>query len=188
MGTKDFLIYGIQVVTCLFGAFGGFLIKVAPPDQTNVKAIVGTTEFLALIILLIIKAVSRTSASKNQNKRWLSVGILFFVFAIAIVVAYIPLATRTLYEFPPGASDLYVVGDLTPKATAYMARHPELFPDLKQKDQWWVNLQNAFDYREIFTAGSIHSAGLKLSCLYALLILALTTSVFCLLEANASSP
>jgi hypothetical protein len=45
MKAKAPLMYALQVVGCLFGAFGGFLVKVAPPDQTHVKAILGITQF-----------------------------------------------------------------------------------------------------------------------------------------------
>src|SRR5579864_1135681 len=79
---KNLLASFIEVVTFLFAAFGGFLKKVAPPDQAGAQYPVGIMSFLMLILLLAISAIARKTSAKTAFKRWVGGGLILFVFAL----------------------------------------------------------------------------------------------------------
>jgi hypothetical protein len=79
---KKVLVSFIQVVLFLFLAFGGFLKKIAPPDETKTSYYVGILSFLVLITLLIVSAVARRAPGQKHRPARIKPRIVCFFFAI----------------------------------------------------------------------------------------------------------
>ncbi|PWT90981.1 MAG: hypothetical protein C5B54_06195 [Acidobacteria bacterium] len=175
---KKLLTSFIEVVTFLFASFGGFLKKIAPPDQVGASYPVGIMSFLMLIILLAISAIGRQAATKTAFKRWISAGIVLFILALPACFLYPYMLSH--YTYPQqselvkrriGASDEY----LTPDARQYRAANPnasseELDRNLPDGDVW--------------AKAGLERTELRLLVAYACLVLSLSGAIFCLLEAN----
>jgi hypothetical protein len=54
-----------EVVTFILASFGGYLKNIAPPDPVGASFPVGALWFLALILLMIIAAISRKGTSEK---------------------------------------------------------------------------------------------------------------------------
>lgn len=175
---KTLLASSIQVVTFLLAAFGGFLKRIAPPDETGASYAVGVMSFLTLIALMIVSAIARNGPKQKAYKNWMITGIVLFIVGVAASFAYPFFLSQ--YTFPQqseprsrriSSSDSY----LTPDAQRYKHDHPdagaeELIQNLPDEDVW--------------TRAGIMRAQLWLLLAYASLVLSLAGAVFCLLEAN----
>jgi hypothetical protein len=124
---KRILTSFIEVVTFLLAAFGGFLKKIAPPDQVGASYPVGAMSFLALIALMIVSIMGRNWAAKVARRRWTMAGSILFVLAITSCFVY-PY-TLASYTYPHqnelknrhiNASDNY----FTPDARQYKLANP----------------------------------------------------------------
>jgi cytochrome c-type biogenesis protein CcmH/NrfG len=177
---KSLLASSIEVVTFLLAAFGGFLKRIAPPDQTGASYAVGVMSFLTLIALMIVSAIARNKPGQKARKNWIQAGIVLFLIAIVSSFAYPSFLGQ--YTFPQqsepmsrriSAADSY----LTPDAQRYKHDHPqataeELIQNLPDDDVW--------------TRAGITRAQSWLLLAYASLVLSLAGAIFCLLEANLS--
>jgi hypothetical protein len=176
---KALLASFIEIVTFLFASFGGFLGKIAPPQQTQAPYTVGVMSFLALIILLITSAISRSVAINKYRRSWIIAGALAFVLALPPTFLYHEALVEHTWSLP-GESVLRVRGDYTDDVKKFLKIHPEEGTPGK--------LIQDFDINEIWTEDSLRQAESKLVRLYAWLVLSLSTSIFCLLEANVVEP
>ena len=175
---KTLLASFIEVVTFLLAAFGGFLKKIAPPDQTGASYAVGIMSFLMLIALLIVSAIARNAAKETAYKNWMTAGIILFTLAVVASFGYPFMLSH--YTYPQNAdpssrhissSDRYLTSD----AQRYKHDHPEATAeDLDQ------NLPDG----GIWTRTGIARTELWLLASYASLVLSLAGAIFCLLEAN----
>jgi hypothetical protein len=175
---KTLLASFIEVVTFLLAAFGGFLKKIAPPDQTGASYAVGIMSFLMLIVLMIVSAIARNAPKEKAYKNWMRAGIILFAMAVAASFAYPFMLSH--YTYPQhadqnsrhiSASDHYLTSD----AQRYKRDHPDA--EAEELDQ---NLPDG----DIWTHAGIDRAELWLLAAYASLVLSLAGAIFCLLEAN----
>jgi hypothetical protein len=175
--------WGIEIATFFFAAFGGFLTKIAPPDQTGASYAVGTLSFLVLIMLLIISAAGRTRPTKTARRWWIASGSACFLLALPAVTLYYQAWQENTYSFPPEKSlQQHVRGfdtDRTELTQNWILKHPtEASP---------ADLEANLPYNQIWKPESIVKANRRLLLTYGWVVLSLATSVFCLVEANAFS-
>jgi hypothetical protein len=179
---KKVLVSFVQVVLFLFLAFGGFLKKVAPPDETSPSYHVGVLSFLVLIMLLIVSAVARRAPGPKYRRAWLSAGVVCFVLAIPSALVYPRMLHKYTYPSPENPSRLRVKGsdtDLQKIAKEWVQEQP-LEPDAS-------DLVRKFPPGQVWTKESIEHATTILLVSYGSLVLSLATAIFCLIEANADA-
>ena len=175
---KKLLVAFVEVITFLFASFGGFLKKIAPPDQVDASYPVGIMSFLMLIILLAISALGHRQVVKTTFRKWMSAGALFFVLTLPACFLYPYMVSH--YTYPQhsqldkrrlSASDDY----LTPDARQYKATNPNATPEELDR-----NLPDG----DVWTSAGIERTESRLLVIYAWLVLSLSGAIFCLLEAN----
>ncbi len=169
----------LEVVVFLFAGFGGFLKNIAPPEQSGVTYIAGISSFLALIVLMIVSALARSAPGQRYRRRWVVAGVLAFVVALPATYLYPQALRQYTWWYPDSTPRLRGSdADVTPEVKVFLTSHPDA------KDP--KALARNFEPSQIWTDDSLKQAGSRLSLLYTWLILSLATTVFCLLEANAS--
>jgi hypothetical protein len=179
---KNLLASFAEVVVFLFASFGGFLTKIAPPDETNPSYYVGIVSFLVLIILLIVSAVSRRAPGARHRWAWLSAGVACFILAVPSAFFYPSMLHKYTYPFPFGKpTETRVNGSesgLTEVAKEWIRENPrESIPAV---------LVRKFPPGQVWTQESIEHARTILLVSYGSLVLSLATAIFCLVEANTN--
>jgi 4-amino-4-deoxy-L-arabinose transferase-like glycosyltransferase len=178
---KGILVWAIEIVTFLLAAFGGFLTKIAPPDQTGASFAVGIVSVVVLIVLLGVSAVGRQAATSVSRKRWIVAGLVFLIIALPSAFFYQNALSDYSYWYPPNrptarhmkASDR----DLTDLAKDYIARNPT--------DSCQACLELNLPADQIWKSEGMKSARNKLLVLYLSMVVFLATAIFCLIEANS---
>jgi hypothetical protein len=168
----------IEVVTFLLAAFGGFLKNVAPPDQVGASFPVGMLSFLTLIVLMIISALGRQSSAKDTSRKWVLAGAILFALAVPSAFAYRHMVSNFTYPHQLdlakrkiSAPDAYLTAD----ARQYKLTNPDTTPE---------ELARNLPEGDVWTVQAITKVGSQLLGAYACLVLSLSASIFCLLEAN----
>jgi hypothetical protein len=175
---KTLLTSFVEVVTFLLASFGGFLKKVAPPDQVGASYPVGIISFLMLVILLAISAIARKVPTQTTARKWIIAGVVLFVLALPPSFLYPYLLSHYTYPHQTelskrqiSASDKYLTSD----AQQYKLANPDATSeDLSQ------NLPDG----DVWTRKGVERTELQLLVAYACLVLTLAGTIFCLLEAN----
>jgi len=179
---KGLLISFVEIVVFLFAAFGGFLERVAPPEQSGAPYIVGILSFLTLIALLIVSAVARSAPGERYRRRWIFAGVIAFGAALPASYLYPQSLRQHTWWYPPDKPVQRLRGfdtDFTQPVKDFLKTNPE--------ERAPERLARNFELDQIWTQESIDHASSKLTAMYAWLVLSLATSVFCLLEANSSA-
>jgi hypothetical protein len=178
---KGILVWALEVVTFVTSAFGGFLTKIAPPDQTGASYAVGIVSFLVLIILLIVSALGRQPGRKTSNRLWIIAGALCLALAIPAAFLYSGELDRYTYWYPPEKPVARHVqasmDDLTELARDYAQRNTS--------DSSPAELERNLPSDQIWTRKALARTNRLLLLTYLWLVVALSTAVFCLIEANA---
>jgi len=175
---KKLLLSFVQVVLFLFLAFGGFLKKIAPPDETGTGFHVGIVSFFVLITLLAVSAIARRAPGPKYRKPWMIAGIAFFAVAIPSALIYPRMLHEYAYFSPQHPDQLRVKGsdsDLTKEAREWVQTHYK--PEASE-------LVRKFPPGRVWTEESIERAKSILLLSYGSLVLSLAAAVFCLIEAN----
>jgi hypothetical protein len=180
---KRLAAWGIEIVAFLFAAFGGFLTRIAPPDQTGVSFGVGIVSFLVLIVLLIVSALATQAPSRTYRRRWIAAGVVCFLLVVPGVLLYYQAWEQNTYGYPPEQPMVRHVGaldnDRTELAQNWVRRHPnEASP---------AELEANLGYERVWRPAAIARANRRLLFTYGWVVLSLATSIFCLIEANARS-
>jgi hypothetical protein len=178
---KRLLVSFIQVVLFLFVAFGGFLKRIAPPDETGSSYYVGILSFLVLIVLLIVSALARKTPGPKYRRAWTAAGIVSFILAVPSAFLYPRIMDSYTYHYPMEIPNrIYVKGqdsDLTDVAKAWIKENPlDSSPGV---------LARKFPAGLVWKQESIEHAKTVLLAGYASLVLSLATALFCLIEANS---
>lgn len=173
----------VQFIGFLFAAFGGFLTDIAPPAQTNPKFAVGLSSFLALMTLLAVSAIGKTSPAGQFRKRWIIAGVICFALAVTAGLIYPWMLNRLTYPYPPppDAPEARHVNGwiLTDTATDFIKRNPGTYSP--------GQLELKLPYEEIWTADSVAKAEVLLLLSYLVLVLSISVGIFCLLEARSKT-
>ncbi len=170
----------IQTVVLLLSAFGGFLKKIAPPEQTGAPYAVGIISFLVLIALLIVSALATSATGEKFRRAWLVAGVAGFILALPPSLIYHQSLETYTWSYPPESPVFRIRGldtDFTREVKDFLHNHPEV----KSPE----SLARNFDLEAIWTPESLQHASMRLLLLYTWLVLALSTTIFCLLEAIA---
>jgi 4-amino-4-deoxy-L-arabinose transferase-like glycosyltransferase len=181
-GFKKILSPFVAAVTLLFGAFGGVLTRIAPPDTTGLAIAVGLVPFLLLVIFLLISALSRQVPTAKGRKMWLLSGIAMAALCLPVVFVYPMVLGRYTYV-PRGdakarrihASDEF----LTPAARAYVLANPtdaspaRLAPNFESDDMVWERRGMEIAQQRLLGA-------------YAWLVVSLGSAIFCFVQVIGS--
>jgi hypothetical protein len=175
---KGLLALFIEVVTFLFAAFGGFLKRIAPPDPVGAAYPVGIMSFLMLGILLFISAMSRHKATPAADRKWIIAGVALFLLALPPSFLYPYLLSLRTYPHQSelrdrqiSASDEYLTSD----ARRYKLSNPEATAE---------DLTHNLPDGDVWSQAGLERTELELLVVYSCLVLTLSGTVFCLLEAN----
>lgn len=168
----------IQVVGFFLAAFGGFLLKIAPPEGAGPGFAVGVASFLTLGVLLFISAAA-SGPSRPSRAVWLTVAGIAFVLAAAAAFVYQGAFIDHVRPYPdPGSAELYIFGgDLTPAGAAYMEAHPRASEVDMVLDNGGLRARSA-----LWTVDSIKGVKLRLTGIYVILVVALAVTIFSLTE------
>ncbi|MDQ1589757.1 MAG: hypothetical protein QOG71_384 [Pyrinomonadaceae bacterium] len=176
---NKYLSRGVQLVTALLAAFGGFLLNIAPPDETGVKFAVGISSFLMLLVFLFIAALTQNSLAPSRKKYWLGVAGLCALIFIATAFLYRSNFEKLTFLYPPddSAQVRYVNGtERTPNAEEQMRQRPTL-----SRAQLLDKFGEA-NRHETWTQDSIDRARTTLVVNYVVMVLSLALTFFCLTE------
>lgn len=175
---KKLLTPFVGTVTLLFGIFNGFLVYIAPPDESGLAFAVGILPFLVLIVLILIAAASRPTWTAKSRHWWIASGVALFLLAVPAVFVY-PLALARYTFVPAGTTTRHVCASpdyLTPQARTYVLDHPDESAPARL-------LRNFPDERSVWEERGLEVAQEKLLGAYTWLVLALCSSILCLLNA-----
>jgi hypothetical protein len=184
---KPLVSRGIQIVVALFGAFGGFLNRVAPPDEANARLAIGVSQFAALGILLLVSAMSSGRRSASSRRRWMIAGVVSLLTMIVSGGIYTWYLDKLTFPYPPppSAIETYRIAGtiLTEQAETYRSEFRRSYGRNPTSGELALNLP----HDQIWTRQSVARSTMMLSGSYLMLVLSLSTAVFCLVEANRRS-
>ena len=175
---RSLLVSFVEIVTFLLAAFGGFLRRIAPPDQVRASYPVGILAFLMLGTLLVISAIGRIAHAHAARKKWVVAGIALFLLSLPASFLYPSLLSH--YTYPQqaelqqrqvAAPDKYLTSD------ARQFRFAN--PDASAED-----LTRNLPDGDVWSREGIERTESLLLAAYACLVMALSGGIFCLLEAN----
>jgi hypothetical protein len=175
----NYLAKGIEAVTALLAAFGGFLLNLAPPDETGVKFAVGISSFLAFLAFLFISVFAQKNPVPKNRKYWIIAAALFAITFTISAFVYSNKFEKLTFIYPPDDTDQvrYVNGtQLTPDADKRMKASPNL-SRAELLDKFGEDKRH-----EVWTQESIDNARQVLVVNYVLVVLSLALAVFCLTE------
>lgn len=183
--TKSITAKAIQAITFLFSAFGGFLAAIAPPEEADTKLAVGLASMLALCVLLLISAISKNQSPKKYKMRWLIAAGSFLFISIVAGLGYAFLTDKLTFGYPPEApTERYVAGTmLTAQAQEYWTQQPS-----KTLSELVADFQGPQFRERVWKRGSIRIAKILLTINYIVLVLSLSTTIFCLTEGILTVP
>ena len=181
-GFKKILSPYVASVTLLFGAFGGVLTRIAPPDTTGLAIAVGIVPFLLLVIFLLVSALSRQIPTAKSKRIWLLSGIAMAALCAPAAFEYPTTLGRYTYV-PEGNAKVRKIQAgteyLTPEAKAYVQSNPEdasparLVRNFANDDMVWVKR-------------GMEIAQQRLLGTYAWLVLSLGSAIFCFVQVIGS--
>lgn len=183
----------IQVIVCLFAAFGGFLFNIAPPNGTDVKLPLGIAQFLSLALLLYVSAFSVYSLVLNKKrfnrnyKMWLGVAGFFLVVTIASSFTYFHHYENLVLPVDKWDTTL-VRGELTVDALAVCKEEFRIQdPDRCEHDllAGFYTIDQVATGR-LWTRNSIKSSQMKLLVWYIVFVIALSGTLFSTIELLSS--
>lgn len=168
---------GLEVIAALLAAFGGFLLNVAPPDDTGVKFIVGATSALMLLVFLFISAFTQGTASPANRKYWLIIAGVSTLLFVGCTFFYWQSFERLTFLYPPEDIEQvrYVNGTkLTEKAAEQVRANPTI-SRTELLDKFGEDQRHA-----VWT--DIENANRRLVISYVAMVLSLTLGLLCLTE------
>jgi len=175
---------GIEVVGVLFVSFGGFLLGLAPPEDADALFAVGIASFGALIVLLLVAAVTGQRTTRRRKNAWIGGSAVLFVVCLTSAYAYKSSCDALLFEYPPDSARAEYVGGtkLTPAARDVMKQHPGL-----SKPELLAGF-GGLAHRNLVWGDSVRTARMRLIALYVLCVLSLCGSIFALTEGAMVRP
>jgi hypothetical protein len=179
---KAILRSAVSAVAFIFTMFGGFFLKVAPPEEVDAKFAVGITSFCVLVTLLVISNL-RPKGRQQKSRPWLRVAILSALIGTAAGCVYKYTLDRFTFPWPPESKNQrFATGSvLTSRALAYQRENPEKAESVMVADFGGVMHRDL-----IWTSSSIENIKWLMLGTYLLMVLGLATGVFCLIEQSAT--
>jgi FtsH-binding integral membrane protein len=183
MGIKTLLRKGASAVTFLFTMFGGFFIKVAPPEEVDAGFAVGIASFCVLIALLFVSSMKPSRRKKHTNT-WLKIAGFAALVGVTAGCVYKYSLDRLTFAWPPDSKNQrFVAGSvLTPRAQVYQREHPA-----EGNSEMVADFGGITQRELVWTASSIEQAKALMLGTYLLMVLGLATGIFCLIEQSAGN-
>lgn len=175
----------IQVVGVLLAAFGGFLLGLAPPEETGVKIAVGLVSVLCLVLFLLITAMAPTLG----KRAWLTAAVMAAAsFAVSALIYQREMQHLTFVWPPSGV--VYVGGGATymPKAFNALQREPSLSSSDLVSGFGGIDKDRGIDTRTaVWPQAAIFTADRTLTLVYVWIVVSAALAVFCALEGAIGS-
>lgn len=179
---KDLITKAVELVTFLFAAFGQFLLKIAPPTESNTSFSIGVSSFILLGVLLLVASVTKKRQSKRMKHKWIIVSV--FLLIMGAVAGYVYKTNMDKYTLiiPVENSDLkLIIGkEFTADARKYAEENPGSLKELVMS----FGLENI---DEIWTRESRRKTDLMLNINYTLFVLFICSAIFCIIEGLATN-
>ncbi|NCU06397.1 MAG: hypothetical protein GXC73_20775 [Chitinophagaceae bacterium] len=188
---STFLKSGIQIISILFAAFGGFLVHIAPPGGI-IKLSVGIAQFIILCILLYISALSVYSLAQNKRqykknyKVWLTTCGIALISTIITSVIYFKQHNQLVIKVDRWDA-IYVRGTLSEKSLEICNEEK-----ISGKHSCEMELLNNYYTAEqvedgyLWSPESIKSSQLTLLICYLAFMLSLSITIFSAIELISS--
>jgi hypothetical protein len=176
---NTYLLRGTALIGALLSAFGGFLLNVAPPDETGAKFAVGISSLVALVGFLFVSSLVQKNATEKTRNKWRIAAAFLAVGFITSIFTYHSYFNALTFLYPP--DDIkkvrYVNGTvLTDKAADIFRKDPSISrADLL--DQFGENNRH-----DVWIQDSIDSARKLLVSNYVLVVVSLCLTIFCFTE------
>ncbi len=184
MKTKKYIKNAVEIVVFIFALFSGTLENIAPPKETNTGIAVGIASFLALIVVLFIKAQTNKWTSKiMEKKNWYFA--IFLILLLVILFVYMYSLDILTFNFPPEDNiTKYVKGfNYTNEAIKYKKEN-KIHDDSILVDNFG-GIQNI---NQVWEKKSISLARTILLLLYILLVLSIFFCIVSLVEILMKEP
>lgn len=170
----------VQLISFLFGLFGGFFKTIAPPEEAAASFAVGLASVVSLLLFMVLAYVCKRwqKSSRARNVLLAVAAGLAVLGTVAGFVYRSELSART-FEYPPGASRAeYIAGtELTEDASAYKAGNKSL------TDSELVAKFGGIPFRDrVWPAPSRHHSATVLTGWYVAFVVSVFGAVFCLTE------
>lgn len=175
MDTKKVIARAIGIISFIFAAFGGFLKDIAPPEEAHAKYAVGISSMLVLCLLLFISALSQHKPQKKFKNQWLTTSIITFIFTIIFSFTYYWLSLK--YTFRYDSENIVAGSILTQKAQDYIKIEPK-----DDNSELLYDFGGVENRTQVWTNSSIIKVKMLLTTTYIMLVLSLSTTIFCLTE------
>ena len=168
----------LQTVTFVFAAFGGFLIKVAPPTDALSVFATGLASFACLFALLFVRLAYRKFALGPYRPVWIGVALLLAIVSGVFGFRYADDFQDRTYEYPPERPEMrFTAGtNLTDTAKPYDTRG-------LSSAQIVAKVGGPDNAEKVWLADSLKASKQRLRRDYVFFTLALATALFALLEA-----
>jgi hypothetical protein len=177
MNKHTLLARTIQTVVVLFGAFGGFLTAIAPPEVSTIAT--GTASLGALVLFLFATTLIRKGAKRRLLKIWAGVAGACTVIAIIAAVVYQSNLEALTFGWPPATLEQRHVrgSELTPHAMRYSEEHSE-----KSVSEVLADFGGLGNRELVWPESSISAAKRRLTTNYLLVVLGFSVAIASLLE------
>lgn len=184
MKNNTTLTTALQIVVCLFGAFGAFLGDILPEVISGRKFIYGITQFACLLVFLLIKMII-TKRSPATYKKY------FKGFALALSLSFIVFSylyytqQRNHLRDSPFTDEKIITGELTPQALK-MCKSKAFQDEIKAKgiseEENLMRSRTESDLHSIWTPNSVSKNTDLFVFYYVMLVICLSTAVFAAIE------
>ena len=182
METKKILAIGVEVITFFFAAFGGFLLKIAPPEETKAPLAVGVSMLVCLVVLLGVAAMAKGSDFALHKKRWLIAAGVFLAVGLVGTPFYKWNTDRLVFGYPPENPTSWRV------AGTEMTEHAQRKYGDKRMSNGEILLYYTGRSERVWTARSIRKAELILLLNYLSMTVGFGGAIFCLTEGILGRP
>jgi hypothetical protein len=184
---------GIQLIVCLFAAFGGFLLNIAPPQGGGVKLSVGIAQFIALALMLYLSAFSVYSLVLNKKRykknyrAWLMICGIALVLTLVSSLGYFQQYDHLVLKVE-NWDTTFVRGRLSPESLK-ICREDKLGDGDQCEHELLRNFYTAEQVSAgmLWTNASVRSSKMKLLIWYLSFIIMLSLTLFSAIELLSSN-
>src|ERR1035441_6081236 len=122
---KSLLSKALPVVSFATTAFGGLLLNIAPPVQTEKKLGVGLAGFVLLFVLLAVTSLAEGPVRRWSKVAWLCAGLILFATFLGSFLLYTHQLRLHTYEFPLNSGAIRLRGSLDPRCEELRSRQSQ---------------------------------------------------------------
>ena len=170
----------IDLVTCLFAAFGDFLTQFAPPMDASPGIAVGLGSMLTLVVALFISGLAQDLPNRKYRRYWLLAALVLLVTTVVTSARYTSSWRKLTFNRVEGDSNRWYRGlELTPDARKWLTedKHKGMTDEdcVRDKGGWE-------ERKKVWTSESLNETAARLCWQYIAMVLSFAATVFCLTE------